>query len=322
MKSSLSNKSPKPTSLFLFIDFQRVFEEGPHWRVPKFRQALENALKVHAHLDKELGDNLTTIATRYIPPDEAQYGGIWTDYFNRFPQISRYANNKSYDLANGIPTGCIISVPKFGKWSSIKSHLNNFRIDSIKTIYITGVSTECCILSTVMAAIDDGVKIVLIQDACAAGTDEDHNFSINILKGFEPNLEIRKTNNFIHSLRVKDENIRLFHKYPEKVEIENDETSIDADKIAEEIWETHECQHTNCGIVHKSKPDGGIYLDLKGEVVDPGAWCHWHDSGYLCKDHIVYMSHPGHHSGMPFSCCKNKDCFVAANKQGFSVHTE
>ena len=60
--------SIKPTSLFLFIDFQKIFKEGPEWKVPKFDSALQNALRVHAHLQKELGDDLTTITTKYIPP--------------------------------------------------------------------------------------------------------------------------------------------------------------------------------------------------------------------------------------------------------------
>lgn len=94
-------------------------------------------------------------------------------------------NNSCYDLIQGVPSKQIISVPKFGKWSAIRKKLGK-----IDKIYLAGVSTDCCVLSTALEAVDDGVKVYIIEDACAGSTKEAHANALNIMKGYSPNLEI------------------------------------------------------------------------------------------------------------------------------------
>lgn len=94
-------------------------------------------------------------------------------------------NNSCYDLIQGVPSKQVISVPKFGKWSAISR-----KIGKIDEIYLAGVSTDCCVLSTALAAVDDGIKVYVIEDACAGSTKEAHTNALNIMKGYSPNLEI------------------------------------------------------------------------------------------------------------------------------------
>lgn len=80
----------------------------------------------------------------------------------------------------------VIDVPKFGKWSYIRNKLD----DEVSEIYLAGVSTDCCVLSTALEAVDDGIKVYVIEDACAGSSKSAHNNALNIMRGYSPNLEI------------------------------------------------------------------------------------------------------------------------------------
>ena len=184
--------------LLLFIDFQSIFTPnsplGPNgWPVPKFYNALDNALLVYEKLKSEC----QTISTRYIPPNPIS--GEWIEYFNQFPKIPKNDKSPCYDLAEDVPNNFVISVPKFGKWPSImKSQVSNGCLQMPTEIYITGVSTDCCVLSTALAAVDSGIKVYIVTDACASSSDANQNNALNVLKGYAPNIELITTNEILN----------------------------------------------------------------------------------------------------------------------------
>jgi nicotinamidase-related amidase len=83
-----------------------------------------------------------------------------------------------------VPTKQIVDVPKFGKWFAIREKVN------VDRIYIAGVSTDCCVLSTALEAVDDGIEVFIIEDACAGSSQEAHVDALKIMKGYYPNLKI------------------------------------------------------------------------------------------------------------------------------------
>lgn len=182
------------SKLLLFIDFQLVFTPngplGPNgWPVPKFNDALHNALLVYEKLKSEC----QTISTRYIPPNPIS--GEWIEYFNQFPKIPKNDNSPCYDLAKNVPRDYVISVPKFGKWPSV---VKSQHIKMPTEVYITGVSTDCCVLSTALAAVDSGVKVYIVTDACASSSDTNQNNALNVLKGYAPNIELVTCNEILN----------------------------------------------------------------------------------------------------------------------------
>ena len=163
--------------LLLFIDFQKIFEPDSIWPVPNIHLALDKALLSKQYL------KCKTITTSFIPPSSIE--GIWIDYFKKYnAPIER--NNPLYELMDSVPKNNVIKVPKFGKWTSILETLDELP----KIIYITGVSTECCVLSIVLSAIDSGIKIYVIEDACAASTKEDHDLAIDLMRKMGPNVSV------------------------------------------------------------------------------------------------------------------------------------
>ena len=57
----------------------------------------------------------------------------------------------------------------FSKWNEVRAHLGGGEA------VLCGVSTDCCVLMTALAAVDDGVPIRVIADACAAKTRHAHD---------------------------------------------------------------------------------------------------------------------------------------------------
>ena len=41
-------------------------------------------------------------------------------------------------------------------------------------LVLVGVSTDCCVLSTALAAADEGVSVRVVADACAGVDDDTH----------------------------------------------------------------------------------------------------------------------------------------------------
>lgn len=166
-------------TILLLIDFQYIFYLPTAWNVPHFKEAQTNALKAQKKLN-----NTTTIATRYIPPKPLT--GEWVNYFKHYPNISTNPDDKVYDLP--IKADFVVSAPKFGKWDAI---LSSIAMNDVSTVYIAGVATECCVLATALAAVDSGVKVIIISDACAGATQETHDRALNLMKDFAPSITIK-----------------------------------------------------------------------------------------------------------------------------------
>ena len=55
------------------------------------------------------------------------------------------------------------------------------RVRGIETLLITGVTTQCCVASTLRSAVDLGYSCVLLRDACAAYDPADHEATIQVI---------------------------------------------------------------------------------------------------------------------------------------------
>ena len=51
-------------------------------------------------------------------------------------------------------------------------------------------STDCCVLSTALAAADAGVKVFVVQDACAGLSSVDHQRALDAMALYGPLIEI------------------------------------------------------------------------------------------------------------------------------------
>jgi nicotinamidase-related amidase len=57
-------------------------------------------------------------------------------------------------------------------------------------LVLAGVSTDCCVLSTAVAAADAGVEVQVVADACAGMNDDSHRRALDILRLYAPLIEV------------------------------------------------------------------------------------------------------------------------------------
>ena len=141
------------------------------------------------HIHKAFGDRV--VYTRYvapIPPKDA-----WVDYFKDWPQFLVPPDDPMYDLTDetaALAEGHqVVDRTTFGKWGQQL-------IDAIggaKKITVCGVATDCCVLTTVLAAADSGVAVRVPADACAGSTPENQELALNTMRLFEPLITVTDT---------------------------------------------------------------------------------------------------------------------------------
>jgi len=158
------------------IDMQRIFAEPPSpWASPDF----ETAASGIARLVPAFGDR--TVFTRYVAPSRPE--GAWRDYFSVWPFALVPPGDRLYDLdARFRDQPRIETRETFGKWDAGLAAA----IGGAREIVLAGVSTDCCVLSTALAAADAGIRVQVVVDACAAPTSTDHERAVLTMGMYAP----------------------------------------------------------------------------------------------------------------------------------------
>jgi nicotinamidase-related amidase len=182
------------------VDLQNVFgDPGSEWFTPGFAVASAGS----ARLRPAFGPRVAL--TRFVAP--AKPAGAWIPYYRDWPFALVPADDPLYDLVPDAPAGdaTIVTRTTFGKWDDDTQDALNHPSD----IVLTGVSTDCCILSTALAAADAGVRVRVVADACAGLTPLDHRRALDAMSLYAPVIEITTTDEVLASLAVDNRNGRV-----------------------------------------------------------------------------------------------------------------
>ena len=125
------------------------------------------------------------VFTRFVAP--AVPAGAWRRYYDLWPFALQPPDARIYELVDEFakepaPT---VTATTFGK---VGDEL--YRMLGSGRLVLTGVSTDCCVLSTALAAADDGVQVQVVADACAGVNDESHAKTLDILRLYSPLVEV------------------------------------------------------------------------------------------------------------------------------------
>jgi nicotinamidase-related amidase len=170
-----------PGSWLVLIDLQRVFgEPGSAWFTPGFADAQAGAVRL-----RQLFPGRTAL-TRFVAPETPE--GAWVPYYEQWPFALDPDHAGQYDLVPALPPedAVIISRPTFGKWDTA----TRAALGGTRDIVLAGVSTDCCVLSTALAAADDGVRVRVVADACAGLSAVDHQRALDTMALYAPLIEI------------------------------------------------------------------------------------------------------------------------------------
>ena len=128
--------------------------------------------------------------TRFVAPAEPQ--GAWVPYYRDWPFAlvpdadPLYALTEPFASAAADRNDPVVTEPTFGKWGTSLQAV----VGGHPHLVLTGVSTDCCVLSTALAAADAGATVTVVADACAGGTDEDHDRALAVMRLYAPLITV------------------------------------------------------------------------------------------------------------------------------------
>ena len=167
------------------IDMQRVFgEPGSAWLAPRFAEIVGPVRRLASAFRPRV------TFTRFIAP--AVPAGAWRRYYDEWPFALQPPDARIYELADdfaGQP-GRTLDATTFSKWGPELAGLVGGTEGDPGQLVLAGVSTDCCVLSTALAAADAGVAVRVVADACAGVTDESHRQALDIMRLYGPLVEV------------------------------------------------------------------------------------------------------------------------------------
>lgn len=165
--------------LLVLIDLQRIFADpGSQWAAPRFADVVEPTRKLLAAYSPRV------VFTRFVAPDEPR--GAWREYYRQWPFALQPADSDDYQLVEEFAGAPTLDATTFGKWDERLAE----RVGPEGTMVLAGVSTDCCVLSTALAAVDAGVHVRVVSDACAGVDDDSHRKALDVMSLYGPLLEV------------------------------------------------------------------------------------------------------------------------------------
>ncbi|WP_308258158.1 cysteine hydrolase family protein [Pseudonocardia lacus] len=168
-----------PAGHLVVVDMQRVFADpGSGWATPGFAAIVDTVAAL-----VEAFDPAVTL-TRFVSP--ARPRGAWREYYRQWPFALQPPDAPLWDvvpeLARPHPT---VDAPTFSKWGpELAARVGD------ADLVLAGVSTDCCVLSTALAAADAGVAVRVVADACAGGDEAGHRKALDVMRLYAPLVEV------------------------------------------------------------------------------------------------------------------------------------
>jgi nicotinamidase-related amidase len=171
---------PGEPPCLVVIDMQRVFgEPGSPWLTPRFAEIVGPVRRLADAFHPRV------VFTRFVAPEVPH--GAWRQYYEEWPFALQPPDAPIYELAEPFAAiaGPTVDATTFGKWGpELAARAGG------GALVLAGVSTDCCVLSTALAAADAGVAVRVVADACAGVDDESHAKALDVMSLYGPLVEV------------------------------------------------------------------------------------------------------------------------------------
>ena len=182
---------PDPEQAWLVvIDHQYIFADpSSPWCAPGFAATVGPVRDLAEHFAGRV------VLTRWLPARDRT--GSWQQYFDTFTFADQDDDHELFALveaaaaihASGLTVGHTLDERTFGKYGADLLAITGPN----PHLVLVGVSTDCCVLSTALAAVDDGATVTVVADACAGSSAENHRTALDVMALYAPQLWVLPT---------------------------------------------------------------------------------------------------------------------------------
>ena len=173
-----------PDAWLVVIDPQRIFASpDSQWGSPMFPGIVDPVRR----LASAAGER--AVVTRWVPAPDPQ--GSWRAYLDAWPFADVPEDDPLLELVPEVEGlgSRVVSLPTFGKWGYALQAVTG----PTPHLVLAGVSTDCCVVSTALAAADAGATITVVTDACAGSTPENHRSALDVMALYPPQITLATT---------------------------------------------------------------------------------------------------------------------------------
>jgi nicotinamidase-related amidase len=179
--------TPTSTAL-LMIDFQREFFAGDSGEcVEEMRSILPRVANLLS-LARRLGCKVLHTRESYQPDSSDVHAyRRFLDYVGKLGPEGRFCilgepGHEFVEQAQPLVGEPVIDKASFGAFYN--SELDNLlRRDAVNHLIICGVTTQCCVHSTLREAVDRGYWCLTVADCCAASEPGLHDAALSLIAG-------------------------------------------------------------------------------------------------------------------------------------------
>ncbi|TCO49387.1 nicotinamidase-related amidase [Kribbella antiqua] len=161
------------------IDLQRIFANpGSGWAAPDFQRVIKPTKELIEILSPQV------VFTRFVAPAEPV--GAWKTYYEQYPFALQPPDADDYQLVDEFKGAPTLDKTTFGAWGSELAG----KVGIGGHLVLAGVTTDCCVISTALAAVDAGIYVQVVEDACTGSDEASHRKAIDIMRLYSPMLEV------------------------------------------------------------------------------------------------------------------------------------
>lgn len=177
-------------AVHLCIDMQSIFARGGIWETPWMERVVPAIVEICGHYTAR------TVFTRFITPLHADdRPGRWRRYFDKWNCATRSKLPAGQlelipALRKFAPPATVIDKPAYSAFaeSALAAFLREKRVS---TVVVTGSETDVCVLSSVLDAVDLGLRVVIVEDALCSSFDAGHDALMTLYRNrFAEQIEL------------------------------------------------------------------------------------------------------------------------------------
>lgn len=167
------------------IDPQAIFAAPEsEWASPFFADVMPRIWQLAAEFDDRV------VVTRWLPTGDRS--SSWGEYLRQWPFADRPLDDAMFQIvpdAEGLSSRASVDLSTFGKWGPQLQAITG----PAPHLVLVGVSTDCCVLSTALAAADAGAFVTVVTDACAGSSEENHRAAVQVMGLYPPQIALATT---------------------------------------------------------------------------------------------------------------------------------